>query len=306
MQATDALKARIAALKIQTGTALLAHTYQPPDILDVADVKGDSFALAQAGESITLPRVLVCGVRFMAETVKILSPNKEVVLASPDADCPMAHQITPERITDFKRDNPGVTVVAYVNTTAEIKAVSDVCVTSSSAVQIVRSLPGTRILFIPDKNLGAYVAARCPDKEIIVWEGCCPVHDAVRPEMVAALKAAHPGAKVALHPECPPETAALADMVGSTAAILDFARSTNDDVIFVTERGVWDLLSRDHPSRGFYQVEPDVMTCPDMKRCTLEGVLAALEGRAGEVIELPEALRLRARGSIENMLRWSE
>jgi len=271
-------------------------------VLEISDITGDSFALSQAAQSLDAPRVLLCGVRFMAETVKILSPEKEVVLSHKHAGCPMAEQIDPKRVATFRKEHPDFTVAAYVNTTTELKALSDVCVTSSSAVRIIDAVPGKNILFIPDKNLGAYVRKQLPEKNILLWEGYCYVHNHVKPEMIAKLKSEHPAAKVAIHPECPPESVALADMAGSTAAIISFAKSTPDDVIFVTERGVYDWFCKKFPERSFHQLEPDLLTCNNMKRTGPPEVLAALKGEGGEIITVDEELRLQAKNSIDAML----
>lgn len=204
----------IRRLKEETGAIIAAHTYQPPEIQDVADILGDSFVLAQKAKEAAASTVVVCGVRFMAEGIKILAPDKRVILAAPQADCPMARQIEPERVAEFRRQYPDVGVVAYINTTAELKAQADVCVTSSSAVKIVRALPQKTLLFLPDKNLGDYVRRQVPEKEILTWDGYCPVHNTVTAEEVRAARLRYPGAKVAMHPECPPEALALADHGG--------------------------------------------------------------------------------------------
>ena len=242
---TENLSQEVLKLKQQQGAVILAHTYQNPEILDVADITGDSFKLSAAAKDLDCETVVMCGVRFMAETVKILSPEKRVILAGAEATCPMAEQIPPERVRAFKAENPDVAVCAYINTSAALKAVCDVCVTSSSAVHIVRQLDAQRILFIPDQNLGAYVAREVPEKEFILWDGYCPVHNQITEHDVATARKAHPQALVAMHPECPPEAVALADMVGSTAAIIQFIKKTDRPVIVATERGVVDYLSSD-------------------------------------------------------------
>ena len=183
---------------------------------------GDSFVLAKKARSPPPPPWWCAACVFMAEGIKLLAPEKQVLLAAPQADCPMARQIAPERVAEFRRKHPDAAVVAYINTTAELKAQADVCVTSSSAVKIVRALPQKTLLFLPDKNLGDYVRRQVPEKEILTWDGCCPVHNTVTAEEVRAARVRYPGAKVAMHPECPPEAVALADMVGSTAAIIDY------------------------------------------------------------------------------------
>ena len=242
----------IRRLAAEQGALVAAHTYQAPEIQDAADIVGDSYALAKRAAETDAAVVYMCGVRFMAEGVKILAPDKRVVLVEPEADCPMARQIDPARVAEFRAAHPEYAVVAYINTTAELKAVSDVCVTSSSALKIVRSLPQKDILFIPDKNLGDYVRRQVPEKHIVTWDGYCPVHNAVTAADVLAAKARHPQAKVAMHPECPPEALELADMAGSTAAIIDYIReggSGGEEVIVATERGVVDRLDARYPGR---------------------------------------------------------
>ncbi|HIW74507.1 MAG TPA: quinolinate synthase NadA [Firmicutes bacterium] len=297
---------RIARLKREQDAVVAAHTYQSPAVQAVADLLGDSFALARKAAETDAAAVYMCGVRFMAEGVKILCPEKRVVLAEPAADCPMARQIDPKRVEEFRAAHPEAAVVAYINTTAELKAVADVCVTSSSAVRIVRSLPQRRVLFIPDQHLGGYVRSQVPEKEILTWDGYCPVHHGITAGDVRAAKAAHPDAAVAIHPECPAEAVALADVVGSTAAIIDFIRdfmhSTDRPVIVATERGVADRLSLDYPGRLF-QLRPEQLTCPDMKLTTPDSVLAAMEGRGGEEIVMDPALMEAARASLTNMIR---
>lgn len=295
----------LAREKEKSGTLILAHTYQAPEILAAADIRGDSYALAKAATACQNERVVVCGVRFMAETVKILSPEKTVVLPKKRATCPMAEQISPARVRAFRAEHPDVTVVAYINTTAALKAECDVCVTSSSAVKIVRALPGRKILFIPDQNLGAWVRDQCPEKEILLWDGCCPVHNSITQQDVLRARARHPGAKLAMHPECPPEALRHADMIGATSAIIDYAlQNEQEDIIFGTECGVYDDLVQKYPQRHFYQLRGDKLVCPDMKLTTLQDVYMAVTGDAGEEIGLEEPLREVARRSLDNMLKY--
>ena len=300
---TEQMKNEILKLKKDTGTLILAHTYQCPDVLDIADVTGDSFALSVAATKYPNKRVMVCGVRFMAETVKILSPEKEVILPSPKATCPMAEQISPERVRKFKKENPDVCVVAYINTTTALKAECDVCVTSSSAVKIVSSLENKRILFIPDKNLGSYIAEKLPDKEFIFWDGCCPVHDSVTAADVKKAKEKYPSALLAVHPECKKEVSEQADFVGATSAIIKFALESDRDILVGTERGVADYLKIKHPERNFYQLCEDKLVCPDMKYTSIETVYKALSSDGGEKIEIEEEIRLKAKKCIDEMLR---
>ena len=301
---TQQLKQAIMREKEKGGVLILAHTYQEPDVLEIADIVGDSYALCKAAQNVPQNKVLMCGVRFMAETVKILSPEKEVLLSHADAGCPMAEQLDPEEVRRYREAYPDHVVCAYVNTTAQLKALADVCVTSSSAVEIVSRIPQEDILFIPDKNLGAYVQAMLPQKRIHLMDGCCPVHNAITPQMIEDARRAHPGAKVAIHPECPYEAVRLADVAGSTKEILDFIHSGDDAVIIATERGVYEALVRQYPNRALYQLEPELLTCHDMKKTTLQGVYDALTGKGGQTIELDGQLLSAARGSIENMLRY--
>lgn len=290
--------------KEKRGIQILAHTYQSPEIIEIADVTGDSYALAVAAEKLEADTVLMCGVRFMAETVKILSPEKKVILSHKKAGCPMAEQLAPQQITDFKAAHPNVGVVAYINTTCALKAVSDVCVTSSSAVRIVEKLPYDEILFIPDQNLGNFVQKQVAGKKFHFMNGCCPTHHQILPEDVLKLKAKHPNAKVAMHPECRPETVALADYVGATSGIIKYTMGTDDEVIIATERGVYDYIKYKHPEKAVYQLEPNKLTCVNMKYTTLQGVYDALTGRGGCEIQLDEQLRLAAKRPIDNMLKY--
>ena len=295
---------KIISEKEKRGIKILAHTYQIPDIIDLADVTGDSFKLAESAKEIDCDKVIVCGVRFMAESVKILSPEKTVVLASPEATCPMAEQIAPERIRRFKEESPDVAVCAYINTTAALKEEADVCVTSSSAVKICKNIENDKILFIPDKNLGSFVAKALPEKEFILLDGCCPVHNQLTAEDVIAAKTAHPDALFAVHPEAPAEVVALADYIGATSGIIDFClNKTEKEVIIGTECGVWEYLSLHYPERKFYQLAPEKLICKDMKYTDLNALLAAVIGEGGEEIEIAEENRMKAKKSIDEMLR---
>lgn len=300
---TTELKNKIIEAKKETGTVILAHTYQCPDIIDIADITGDSFFLSKKAAEIKAKRAVMCGVRFMAESVKILSPETETVLPVPTATCPMAEQILPERVREFKKANPQTAIVAYINTTAALKAECDVCVTSSSAVKIVGKLKEDNILFIPDKHLGSYVKEKLPDKNIILWNGYCPVHAQLTAQDVLNCKKEHPTAVFAVHPESPAEVVALADMVGATSEIINYAKSQKGEVIIGTERGVADYLGI-HEENGerFIQLAPEKLCCEDMKKISLEDVYKSIIGESGEVIELSEELRQKALVSINRML----
>ncbi len=293
----------IKRLKEETGTLILAHTYQPPEIIELADITGDSFALAKKSLSAGAKRVIMCGVRFMAESVKILSPETSVILPAPEATCPMAEMIAPERVREYKKSNPDARVVAYINTTAALKAECDVCVTSSSALKIVGQLDAPEILFIPDRNLGSFVRDSFPEKNIVLWDGYCPVHAQITEDDILKVKAQHPDALLAIHPECPPEAVRHADMAGSTADIIGFALKSDKPVIIGTERGVADYLIPEYPEKKFYYLCPDRLVCRDMKYITPEKILAALKGEGGEEIILPEELINKALHPINEMLR---
>ncbi len=302
---TQQLLQQIKAAKAENDTVILAHTYQPPEIVDAADITGDSFKLSAAVADLPNRRVVMCGVDFMAETVKILSPQKQVILASPEATCPMATQIDPLRVRAFKQANPHAAVCCYINTTAALKAESDICVTSSSAVKIVSALPEKDILFIPDQNLGRFVAQNCPDKNIILWDGYCPVHHQLTPEDIITLRKAHPNTPVAIHPECKPEVVALCDMAGSTADIIRFAKAQPGNVIIATERGVSEYLNlHEQGEKRYIQVNPTLLTCPDMKTTSLAHLLAAVKGEGGKEMVLDEPLRLAAKQAIDKMLAY--
>ncbi len=297
------LKRKIIEAKEKTGTVILAHTYQEPDIIDIADITGDSFFLSKKAAEIKAKRVVMCGVRFMAESVKILSPETETILPVPSATCPMAEQILPERVRKFKEENPEAQVVAYINTTAALKAECDVCVTSSSAIKIVDKIDAPSILFIPDQHLGSFVKEKLLHKNIILWDGYCPVHAKLTKEDVLECKKAHPDAVFAVHPESPAEVVALADMVGATSEIINYAKAQKGKVIIGTERGVVDYLAiNEENGDRFIQLAPEKLCCEDMKKISLEDVYKSIIGEAGEKIELPEDLRKKALVSINRML----
>ncbi len=295
---------QIIQAKKETGAVILAHTYQSPEIQTAADFVGDSYAMAVHASKLTgYKKAIVCGVRFMAETVKLLAPELEVVLPEPTAGCPMAEQIAPERVRAFKAEHPEYAVAAYVNTTAALKAECDVCVTSSSALKIIRALPQEKVLFIPDQNLGAYVRDMVPEKEILLWDGYCPIHSRITEEDVLRARAEHPGAAVAMHPECRPEALRHADVIGSTKEIIDFMKAADRPVIVATERNVYDKLAPELPDKVFYQLCPEKLVCADMKKVTPELVLRALSG-GGERMEPAPEVTAGARRALDNMLKY--
>ena len=301
-----ALQQSILRLKKETDTCILAHSYQAREILEIADVAGDSFALSRAAAAQPQKNMLMCGVRFMAETVKLLTPEKTVRLANPRAGCPMAEQFDRPAIEAIKQQYPDHTVVAYINTTAALKTLCDVCVTSSSAVKIVKALPNRNIIFIPDCNLGAYVAQQVPEKNIVLLQGGCPIHAAVTADEARAAKAAHPDALLLVHPECTPEVVALADYVGSTAGIMRYAKASSaGEFIIGTESSIAEHLQYECPAKRFYPLSTRLL-CPDMKLTTLPEVLLALRSEGGEAIELDEYTLRQARRCIDKMIDLGE
>lgn len=295
------LQERILNLKKERGALILAHYYQALPVQDIADAVGDSFALAKLAQSAGQDTIIICGVRFMAESAKILNPEKTVFLPACDAGCPMADMITPEDVLVLRNKYPDAAVCCYVNSSAAVKAVSDICCTSSSAEKVVRSLPNRRIIFIPDRNLGSYIARRVPEKEIILFDGCCPIHDGVSVAAAQAFRKSFPSAKILVHPECRPEVLALADYIGSTAGILDYARKTDAaELVIGTEIGVFDILRRELPEKKLH-IMMENFVCADMKKTSLEDVLACLEGKRSPV-ELPEAEMAAAAKCLERMV----
>jgi len=295
------IQEEIIKLKKEKNVAIVAHSYMPPEVLEIADVKGDSFVLSVKASQMSENTILMCGVRFMAETVKMLSPQKKVVLAAPEAGCPMADQISPERVLAFKAEHPEFIVVAYINTTAALKSVCDICVTSSSAEQIIKKLPNKDILFIPDANLGAYIQKSVPEKNILLWDGYCPIHAQITSEDVVKSKEKHPNAKLLVHPECKDEVLSLADFVGSTSAIIDYAVQNDGEFIIGTEKGVYDYLVQQYPEKRFYLLSKKLI-CPDMKITSLTDIKNALNSVGGEEIVIEEQLRIKAKKCIDAMI----
>lgn len=297
------IQAEILRLKKEKDICILAHSYQGQEILEVADYTGDSYGISVEAMSAPQNTVLMCGVRFMAETCKVLSPEKTVILAAPDAGCPMADQMDRAMIAKVKEDYPGHAVVCYINTTSELKTICDVCVTSSSAVQICEQLPQKDILFIPDQNLAQYVAQKLPEKNIRYLEGGCPFHAAMTVEDVTRARKAHPNARLLVHPECPPEVARLADYVGSTTGIMAFAeQSEAKEFLIGTETSIVEHLQFSCPEKQFYPLSGALM-CPEMKKTTLMDIYHCLKGNGGEEITLSEEVILGARRCIDEMIR---
>lgn len=296
------LQNEIIRLKKEKGVCILAHSYQSRDVVEVADIVGDSFALSQKAAKVPEKMLLMCGVRFMAESAKILSPEKKVILSHASAGCPMAEQFTKAEIQKLKDENPDCAVVAYINTTAELKTICDVCVTSSSAVKIVKNLEAKNIIFIPDCNLGAYVKSQVPEKNVMLIQGGCPVHASMTEKDVLRAKVAHPNALFLVHPECRPEVCRHADFIGSTADIMNFAKASDaKEFIVGTENSIAEHLSYECPDKRFYQLSKNLV-CGDMKLTTLPDVYRCLTGEAGEEIILDDETIAAARRPIDKML----
>lgn len=294
---------KILELKKEKDFCILAHSYVAEEIKEIADFTGDSYALAVKSKDVAQKNVIMCGVRFMAETVKILSPEKNVYLSNPIAGCPMAEQMDRELIQQVKEQYPDYTVVAYVNTTADLKTICDVCVTSSSAVEICKKIDSDKILFIPDINLGSYVAQQIPEKEFKLLSGGCPRHAMISEKKILETKEAHPDALVLVHPECKPEVVKHADYVGSTSGIMNFAKdSDHKEFIIGTEISIAEELQYACPDKKFYPMSMDLI-CPNMKATTLVDVLNCLNGTFGEEITMDEEKRLQAKHCIDEMIR---
>lgn len=302
------LQKEILRLKKETNTAVLAHSYQAREIVEIADYTGDSYKLSVDAKGLDAENILFCGVHFMAETAKMLSPQKRVFLANREAGCPMAEQMDRDIISQLKAAEPDRAVVAYINTTASLKTVCDVCVTSSSAVKIVSAMENDKILFIPDCNLGDFVKKNCPDKDIKLLHGGCPTHAAVSVKEVEKIKSEHPDALFLVHPECQPSVTGLADYVGSTSGIMDFAkRSDAKEFIIGTETSIAEHLQYECPDKKFYPVTKNIV-CRNMKITTLPDVYNSLMGikngtdDAFEIV-MDGSLISEARKCIDEMIR---
>jgi quinolinate synthase len=290
----------ILRLKRQRGAIILAHNYQRGEVQDLADFVGDSLELSQKASKTEAEVIVFCGVHFMAETASILCPDKKVLLPDINAGCPMANMITAERLIAKKREFPDATVVCYINTSANVKAESDICCTSANAVKVIESLDTNKVLFVPDQYLGYYVSTKV-DKEMILWPGFCPTHVRIQPEDIIYLKSEYPDAKVIVHPECMPEVITLADEVLSTGGMCGFAKRTVAKVIIVgTEVGIIHRLSKENPDKKFIAASRKAV-CPNMKKITPAKVLWALQDMAPEV-KVIEEIRIRAKLAVDKML----
>lgn len=303
-----ALAARIRQLKREKHAVILAHYYTRPEVQAVADFLGDSLALALEAQKTDAPVLLFAGVHFMAETAKVLCPEKKVLIPCPEAGCSLADSCDAAAFSAFKARYPGYKVVSYVNTTVGVKALTDICCTSSNALRVVQSLPEDQpVIFAPDRNLGSYIQKLTGRQNMVLWDGACHVHEEFSLEKLLALKKEHPAARVVAHPECRAYILAVADFVGSTAAILDYCGTSGaEEFIVVTEAGILTEMQRRYPSKTFIPAPPDDASCGCnncrfMKMVTLENICSALENEAPEIL-LDEQVRRAAERSILNMI----
>ena len=295
------LVAEIKRLKQERNAVILAHIYQPAEIQDIADFIGDSLDLSRRAAETDADVIVFCGVHFMAETANILSPDKIVLLPDITAGCEMADMITAEELAKKRAENPDAVVVSYVNTTAAVKALTDICCTSANAVQIVESIPKDKdIIFAPDRNLGGYIA-KSTNRSMDLWDGCCPIHHALPVEEVLKAKEAHPNALVLAHPECRDEVLALADHINGTMGLVRFAEASDaDEFIVVTVRGTLHQMNKRCPNKKFY-LASEMLDCHNMSNNTLEKVKTALETLSPQVV-VPEDVRVKAKACLEKML----
>lgn len=277
------VKEQVQSLKKERNAVILAHYYVPDEVQEIADYIGDSFYLSKIAAKTDADVLVLCGVSFMGESAKILNQDKTVLMPDMEADCPMAHMAQTEKIQKLRREYEDLAVVCYINSTAELKTCADVCVTSANALKIVKALQNRNIYFVPDENLGQYVASQVPEKHFIFNDGRCPVHAGLKPETLKRMKEIHPDAEVLIHPECVPETLGLADYIGSTSGIIEYAgRSDCKSFIICTETGVLYELKKRNPEKDFYLAD-DSFCCPGMKRITLEKVLDVLKNNSNQV-----------------------
>lgn len=295
---------RIRNLKEEKNAIILAHSYQNIEIDEVADFVGDSLYLSRKARETSAEIIIFAGVYFMAQTAKIISPDKKVLLPNNKAGCLMADMINLQQMVDFKKQYPNLPTVCYINSTAEVKAECDICCTSSNALEIVKSLNVPKVLFVPDANLGKWVESQLCGVEVITYSGNCPVHNNVTTENIINARKLYPDAKILIHPECKPEVSKLGDYIGSTSGIIDFVKNSLDKkFVIVTEKGVADRLKRDYPEKEFILIS-DNMLCESMKLTTLEEILYSLENEVNE-ITLDENVRMKSADCIERMLKVS-
>jgi quinolinate synthase len=292
----------IQRLKEEKNALILAHNYQIPEIQAVADILGDSLKLSIEAAKTDKDIIVFCGVKFMAESAKLLSPDKKVLLPALDAGCPMADMQDAKALREMKKEYPGVPVVTYVNSNTDVKAETDICCTSSNAVNVVKSLDSNRVIFGPDKNLGSYVQQFVEDKEIILWNGFCPTHEAVKSEEVIKVKLKNPGVKILVHPEANPSVVELADFVGSTSQMINYVKENDDEKFIIgTEMGILNIMSKENPNKDFKLLSPKLI-CVNMKKTNLKSLYDALNEEKHE-ITIDEEIREKAKRSLDKMIK---
>ncbi|MDQ2087509.1 quinolinate synthase NadA [Herbivorax sp. ANBcel31] len=296
------IKKKITELKEQKDAVIVAHNYQIDEIQEISDVIGDSLALSRYCANSSKKLIVFCGVHFMAESAKILSPEKTVLLPEIDAGCPMADMVTADELREEKKKYPGAVVVCYINSSADVKAESDICCTSSNAVDVIKSIKQKDILFVPDQNLANYVAKMVPEKNIIPWQGYCITHHRLKSEDIDKVRELHKDALLLVHPECQKAVVEAADFVGSTKQIIEYASKSNSNKFIIgTEMGVLYKLKNDNPDKIFYLLSQGLI-CPNMKKNNLESVYNALNEMKYE-INLDEKIRLKAKKALDRMLQ---
>lgn len=299
------LKEEILNLKKKKNAVILAHYYQIPEIQDIADYVGDSYYLSKIAKDCSEQTIVFCGVKFMAESAKILSPNKTVILPVMEAGCSMADMATAHKVNILKQNYPNAKVVCYINSSAEVKAVSDVCCTSSNTLNIIRNIKEEEIIFLPDKNLGSYIQEQIPEKNIILWDGYCTIHERIKKEEIEKFRKNHEGILIVVHPECNKDIRDEADFIGSTGEIISFVNNSDEKkFLIVTEQGVIHQLRKNNSEKEFYTPYGS-MVCPSMKITTLEHLYDCLLNTKN-AIEIDEELRKNAYNSLENMHRLGE
>lgn len=294
------LEERILNLKKKLNAIIVSHNYQRPEVQDIADFVGDSLELARHSTKVEAEVIVFCGVHFMAESAAILNPGRTVLLAEGSSGCPMADMINVDDLREWKERYPKAAVVCYINSSAAVKAESDICCTSANGVKIVESLPHDEILFIPDQNLGHYISTKTK-KRMILYPGFCVTHHRIRPEQVKLARELNPGAVVVVHPECNPEVVSMADAVLSTSQMLRYVKENPAKIFLIgTEEGLLHRLHKENPDKTFYSLTPGIV-CPNMKRTTLESIATTME-TMGNIIKVPEEIRLRAKQALDRML----
>ena len=294
------ITSKISDLKKKNNAIILAHNYQIPEIQDAADILGDSLDLAKKASKTDAENIIFCGVDFMAESAKILNPDKNVIIPDINAVCPMACMVDTKKLQNLKNNHPDAEVVSYINTTAETKTISDICCTSANGVQVVKSLSSEKIIFTPDQNLGHYIQRFIPDKEIIIWPGMCPTHHKIRKEQIMKLKKEHPKAEILVHPECRPEIIDIADHAFSTNGMVNYAKkSETKEYIIGTEKDLCYRLKKENPDKESYPIKSAI--CPNMKKITLEKVLNSLTSLEPK-IRLSDDIMNKARRPLQRMM----